>query len=338
MGLIYFCLIISLTINASFSQSLSNINYQPHREYTEQSIFDLENIPEENIDIGLWSLVIAKEYDSTVDINYYLTQLDEMVVEINRMIAGRDGDMLKFSMTKMFIYDTGQWNNKDPFSYDLNDPFGKDIRKKLLSYYIDNKKGNCISMPTLFLSLMERVDPNIQFSGVTVPRHLFCRLYDSQSGEIWNVETTNGGTPARDEWYIEQYNITQTGIDSGLFLRTLTKKEYVGELCQILSFKYRNEEDFDKALEYNRLFLRLNNNSATALVQEGALIAWKGISLQDSIKSQKRRPTKVEYERLKFYFVESDKYINLAKSKGWKPETQEDREDYLKTILQEKDK
>lgn len=318
-------------------QAFSN-NYNTEIENTNQSVFDILNITEDQIDIGHWALIIANECDSTVNINQYLKKLDNMVSEIYRMIAGRDGDMLKFIMTKMFLYDTGQWNNYQPFLYDLDDPMGKENNSQLLSYYIDNKKGNCVSMPTLFISLMERVDPDIQFFGSTAPLHLFCRMYDRQSGDLWNVEATNGGTPARDEWYSEQFHITQTAIDSGLYLSTLTKKEYVGELIGTIVSKYRSEGQYEKALEYNELRLKINPNSATGLVQQGALFGWIGHTKQENILRQNRKPTEKELKELKLYKKESDRYIDIALSKGWRQTTPEEEAEYLDRIQKEKDK
>jgi len=216
--------------------------YRTPGEYYNQSIFDLVNEKEEKIDIGLWALIIAKEYDSTIDVQKYLIQLNLIAAEIKRMLAGREKDMDKFLATKMYLYDAGKWNDNKPFSYDLKDPFGNILEHQFLSNYVDTKKGNCVSMPTLFLALMERIDPSVPFIGVKAPLHLFCRLKDRQTGDIWNVETTNGGHPARNEWYIDQMNISQTALKSGLYLKDLTKKEYLAELIGPLVHKYKTSK------------------------------------------------------------------------------------------------
>ncbi|MFO7445565.1 MAG: hypothetical protein R6W90_04325, partial [Ignavibacteriaceae bacterium] len=143
---------------------------------TGQSIFDIQNEKEENLNIGYWALVIAKEFDSNVDIENYLKKLDEMTEEINLMLSGRTGDMDKLLAVKTFIYEPGIWNDSLPFSYDMDDPLGEITDHRLLSSYMDTKKGNCVSMPTLFLALMERLDPAVNFYGVKAPLHLFCRL------------------------------------------------------------------------------------------------------------------------------------------------------------------
>jgi len=197
--------------------------YNPIREYSGQTIFDFEDVLEENIDIGLWSLIIAKEYDSSINVEAYLHTLDTMSARIQYMVGPREGDMVKFMMTKMYQFDPGEWNSGNVFSYDLDDPLGENSRNKLLSTYMGTKKGNCVSMPILFLALMERVDSNIPFHGVSVPIHWFCRLHERESGKIWNVEPTSGGHSNRDVWYIEGMNVPQFAIDSGTYMADMTK-------------------------------------------------------------------------------------------------------------------
>ncbi|MFH2047947.1 MAG: hypothetical protein ABIJ12_00740 [bacterium] len=109
--------------------------YNPIREYTGQSIFDIENVPEENIDIGLWSLIIAKECDSSINVTDYLHTLDTMASRVQYMVGPRTGDMVRFMMTKMYQFYPGEWNNSSIFSYDLDDPLGENPRSKLLSTY-----------------------------------------------------------------------------------------------------------------------------------------------------------------------------------------------------------
>jgi regulator of sirC expression with transglutaminase-like and TPR domain len=302
-------------------------------KYGSYSIWDLATIPEQDIDIGYWALVIAKECDSTVDIDRYLHTLDSMAASIKYMVGPRDGDIVRLAMTKMYQFDPGEWNDNQVFSYDLDDPMGEQPGARLLSTYLDTHNGNCVSMPTLFLALMERVDPEIPFHGVAAPLHLFCRYRNRQTGEVWNVETTNGGNGMRDVWVIEQFQIRQVSIDSGVYMRDLTKKECVGELVGILVSKYRHAGAYDKALRYAELMLELNPRSLPGIVHKGGLLAWLGHALQERIvKVERRRPTPVEHRKLALYERESESYIKRAKSLGWEPETPESRERYIKTV------
>jgi len=329
-------LVLLVCSSVLLAQSCFPASYQPVRQYTGQTIWQLPDVPEDQLDIGLWALVIAREYDSTTDIPEYLHTLDTMSVEIRRMIAGRDLDMVKLVMTKMYMFDPGEWNQSHPFEYDLDDPFGAKPANRLLSTYIDTRKGNCVSMPTLFLALMERVDPEVLFHGVAAPLHLFCRFIDRQTGELWNVEPTNGGNPCRDEWYIQQMHVPQVGIDSGIYMSDLTKREFLAELITGLVSVARKAGEYDEALGYTDLVLELNPRCILGLVHKGALLAWKGHLLLDSIKTQNREPTLDEHEMLTLYQVESDRYIARARSLGWSPESRQMREEYLRTIEEER--
>ncbi len=322
----------------TFAQSNFPQSYTPTREYTGQTIWDIVSVPEENIDVGLWALIIAKEFDSSVDVEKHLIELDEMAVEIRKMIAGRNQDIVKFLMTRMFLYESGIWNDSQPFTYDLDDPLGKKLENQLLSTYLETRKGNCVSMPTLFLALMERIDPNVPFRGVEAPIHLFCRFYDRQTGDIWNVEAANGGNPARNQWYIDKMGITQTAIDSGIYMRDLTKKEFIGELLYTIIAKHREKEDYKKALKYAELCLQLNPKSVIGMVQKGAIMAWLGYNILEGAKVEKRNPTTDEIQKLRRYEIESKKYIESAMILGWRRETPEQREQYLEAVKKEKER
>jgi regulator of sirC expression with transglutaminase-like and TPR domain len=328
---------VLLFTSLSFSQQKIDIKYNPIAEYNGQTIWKIKDVPEENIDIGLWALIIAKEFDHSIDVNKYLAELDMMKVEILKMVGNRENDLVKFLMTRMFIYETGQWNDR-PFSYDLNDPLGEHLENQLLSSYIDNRKGNCISMPTLFLALMERVDPEIRIYGNYAPLHLFCRFYDRESGDVWNVETTNGGNPARNIWYIETLGISKTAIDSGAYMQDLTKKQYIGELLNTLVSKYRRIADYEKAMQYVDLMLELNPKSIAGFVHKGALFSWYGHLLVEKAKNEHRILKESEQTQVRMYKSKSDKYIEKAKSLGWQPQSKQQREDYLNEIKNEKSK
>ncbi len=187
-------------------------------------------------------------------------------------------------------------------------------------------------MPTLFLSLMERIDSNIPFHGVCAPKHLFCRLHDRQDGKIWNVEATNGGNNMRDAWVIEKFGISQGSVDSGGYMRDLTKKEYLAELIGGLVTLYRQKELYEKAFELTDVMLALNPNSLIGLVHKGAISAWLGYNLQKELSLSGRPSKPEEEEKISLYRIDSEKYIRRAEMLGWRPETLESQERYLKAI------
>ena len=328
--LLLFCaLVVGLSVDLSCTAQAEATS---SRFSAEHSIWDLPSIPDLEIDIGYWSIIVAHECDSTVEVTRYLSMLDTMAAQIIFMVGPREGDMVRFAMTRTYLYEPGEWNGGHVFSYDLDDPLGDKPDAKLLPTYLDTHRGNCVTMPTLFLALMERVDPAVPFCGVSAPLHLFCRLHDRQDGSVWNVEATNGGNSMRDEWVIEQFRISQTAIDSGAYLRDMTKKEYVAALLGTLVSRYCRAGEYDKALSYADLVLEVSSRSIGGLVQKGSVLAWQGQTLKERILAERRKPTPVELDSLKFYAIESDRYIQRAESLGWEPETPESRERYLQTI------
>ena len=84
---------------------------------------------------------------------------------------------------------------------ELADPFGLRVENKLLSTYMRTRLGNCVSMPTLFMILAERV--GLEASFVVAPLHVFVRFNHPERGPT-NVEATSGAHFARDEWYREK--------------------------------------------------------------------------------------------------------------------------------------
>lgn len=329
---------LGLGIFACFAQSRFPEKYTPVRDYHEQSIWELPDIAEADIDVGLWALIIAKEIDSEVDVDTNLQLLDDMAAEVKRMLAGRTRDIEKVSMTRTFLYESGIWNGERPFSYDLDDPMGMKIENKLLSSYLVSRKGNCLSMPLLFIALMERIDPDVSFHAVKAPLHLFCRLHDRQTGDVWNIEATNGGHPARNQWYIETMDIPQKAIDSGLYLKDLTKKELLADLVHPLVSKYRFEEDYEKAMTYADLILQIFPTSYVGLVSKGALEAWLGHNIVQKAKTENRPLTEAEKSKVEKHASASRKYIETARAMGWQPETEAQQQSYLLTIREQKAK
>lgn len=66
------------------------------------------------------------------------------------------------------------------------------------------------------------------------------------------------------------------------------------------------------------------------------MLAWKGQVLLDKITLKNRKPTQQEHKNLLYFKEESYRFIERAKSLGWKLESPNSREEYLRTINEEK--
>ena len=141
----------------------------------------------------------------------------------------------------------------------------------------------------------------------------------------------------RDEWAIERFGIPRAAIDSGTYMRSLSKREYIAELIGVLVLKYRDAQEYDRALRLADLVLELNPRSVTGIVNKASILGWLGHRMQERIiMIERRRPTGEEAEKLRLYKTHSDSLIERARSLGWEPETPESRERYLQTVMEAK--
>ncbi|MEH6700153.1 transglutaminase family protein [Parasphingorhabdus sp.] len=170
-----------------------------------------------------------KIVNPSVDVEKIESQLKLMTAEAWVVAGPNPSDIDKLKAVRQVIYDAGKWNDNIPFSYDHDDPFGLKVENKLLSTYLQTRRGNCVSMPVLHLILAERLGLNVHLS--TAPLHMFIRYTNSTTGRSINIEPTSGGYPARDIWYRQKLPISDQAIERGLYLRTLTKRESIAHMA-----------------------------------------------------------------------------------------------------------
>ena len=152
--------------------------------------------PESKMDLGRIKLTIDKMIDPTINIDAGLKQIDRIVAQIQAMPGQGRSSKGKVQALKKYLYENGPWNDYQAYSYDLDDPLAKKIRNKLLPTYLESKKGNCVTMPLLFVILGQRLGIDVTIS--TAPLHLFVKYTDSETGATYNLETTSGANPARE--------------------------------------------------------------------------------------------------------------------------------------------
>jgi regulator of sirC expression with transglutaminase-like and TPR domain len=249
-------LIIGCCLQARAQAPVPGLPHPPAR-YTDQSIWDLPNVPEEKVDLGLWALVIAKEFDPSVDVQAGLDLLDSMAETIRRTLPPKATDWQKVQAVRTFQYDSGAWNRRHPFHFDLTDQIGDSGEKLTLTDYLRTRAGNCVTMPTLFLALMERVAPEVHLAGAITPDHVYLRYHDRRTGKRVNVETTNGGQILTDRTIADQVGgVTDLAVSNGLWMRDVTKKEILARMMEPLALRARLRRNYRMEQGYTLLMLQ----------------------------------------------------------------------------------
>ncbi|MGH8454335.1 MAG: transglutaminase family protein, partial [Nevskiales bacterium] len=96
-----------------------------------------------------------------------------------------------------------------------------------LNGILDTKRGICYTMPLLYMAVAQRLGYPIY--PVAAPDHLFLR-YASYGFREQNIEATSGGKYIPDATYIRNFAVSQRGLESGSYLRTLSYREFLGYL------------------------------------------------------------------------------------------------------------
>lgn len=138
-----------------------------------QAIRVLLESPDDKIDLARAKLTLDRMIDPSIDVESNAKQLDAMAGEIRAMLPANPTSLQKMETLIQYMYKAGAWNDNQAYSYDLNDPFGKNVRNKLLPTYLMTRKGNCLSMPVLFIILGQKIGLTVTAS--TTPAHLFVK-------------------------------------------------------------------------------------------------------------------------------------------------------------------
>lgn len=192
------------------------------------------------------------------------------LVDAARQMAGpKPSDACKLAAIRQAIYVAGAWNYNRAFSYDLDDPFGTQVKSKMLSTYVRTRKGNCVSMPTLFLIVADRMGLKVRLAAA--PLHLFVRFTDAAGAEH-NLETTSGGHEARLEWYRSNLPMTDRAIASGIYMRTLSKRETIAQMASSVLDHLIDQRRYQEASDVADAILAVNPRDAYAMVKKGSAV------------------------------------------------------------------
>jgi len=206
-----------------------------------KSVESLFTLPENQIDIGKASLTLAEELFPVINIKAYAKKIDELVDGVRNLANGStDPDYRIRALNTYLFRDAG-------FGYDFSDPYGKDIKNSFITGILDTKKGQCLTMPLLYLIVAQRLGYPVH--AVDVPDHFFLRYVDPNLKQQ-NIEATNGGQYAPDEFYIKDLDISEQSIKNGGYLKTLSNRELLAILLAQSSYWWAMHGDEIKCINY----------------------------------------------------------------------------------------
>lgn len=309
-------------------------SFEPARSADFEEIRVIRSIlrhPEDKIDLGRVKLTIDKMIDPSINVERSVKTLDAMAAAVRAMPEYGASSTSRLEALRRYVYVSGTWNGHRPFEYDLDDPLGANIKNKLLPTYLSSRKGNCVSMPLLFVILGQRI--GIDVTASLVPKHVFVK-YRDDLGTWINLEATSGANPARDVWVREQSPFTDEALANGLYMQPLTKKETIAVMAGTLSEYWLRHGDYEKAIALSDLTLAYYPKDVAAMLQKAT-----GYGRIARTQFEEKYPTPKQIpadDRGYFEYLIHQHRSLVAKAEklGWREETKEDMDKYLWSIKQ----
>ncbi|MEL1263274.1 transglutaminase family protein [Pseudoxanthomonas putridarboris] len=290
-------------------------------------------LSEEQVDYAATKLTVDRLIDPSTDDDAVHRELDAWERAVRGNVPQDPTARQVLDALLKTLYEPGPWNQGKPFSYDLTDPLGKNPKNKQLATYLATRKGNCVSMPILFLILGQRL--GLPVALVTAPNHVMVKFADNAQQAWLNVEATAGGFKY-DSSYERETGITEKAIENGLYLRPLLPREGMGVIASSLMEHYGATKDGDALMAVADLALGANPKDPVALV-------WKAnayyLQLQQRYVSKYPNATNIppaqvaDYQHLS---RENLVWFSKAEALGWVQKTPEQEASYLQSIQREK--
>jgi regulator of sirC expression with transglutaminase-like and TPR domain len=299
-----------------------------------REIRTLLSTPEAQLDLAKAKLMLDHMIDPSIDVASTLKQLDAMAAQAKALVPSNANKRETLHALQVYLYVAGPWNNQQPFQYDLEDPLGQNIRNKLLTTYLAKRKGNCVSMPMLFIILGQKL--GLDVTAAKAPLHIFVKFRDEQ-GQMINIEATTGGFK-QDASYKKDFPMTKEAIASGIYMRRLGKRGTVVAMAETLQQFYGQQGLQERRIAIGEILLRADSKDVTTMLHLGS--AYYQL-LQKHFLSKYSTPNAIPLAE-RPYFEELGRnnqlWFNEAEALGWREQTKADDEEYLRTIKKVKAK
>ena len=222
-----------------------------------------------------------------------------------------------------------------PMKYDYNDPWGKDDWvNRFIIKLMATKKGQCYSLPMLYLILCEAIgaEAHLAYS----PSHSYIKFKDN-SGNWYNLELTNGRI-VTDAYMVGSGFITAEAIKNRTYMEPQTKHQVIAQCIVDLAGGYIYKYGYDRFVKQCAdAVLKYDKNSLSGLMlkanYEGQRLEYIAnqidVAPRDTIKAHAPRAYKLLEERNKLY--------DKIDATGYREMPKEAYEDWLRFMNEAKE-
>jgi tetratricopeptide (TPR) repeat protein len=264
-----------------------------------RSIKQVLRLRAEEVDLATAALIISEQWSDIVHGRRYLTRLDNMALEIRGRLKSKKlkANHKAVAVINKYLFDELGFKPVSE-ARDPNDLF--------LHSVLDRKRGHCLSLSILYLSLGERL--GLPLYGVVVPEHFFVRYDDGQVR--FNIETTSKGGYAPDEHYINKFKVPKKRRSS-IYMANLNNIQTLGCFFNNLGNSYDDIGDTKHALTALERAVEINPSLSESRTNLGNVY----------LKKEQVRKAIYEYRRaLRINPGDAKAHNNLGNAytkKGW---------------------
>jgi regulator of sirC expression with transglutaminase-like and TPR domain len=237
----------------SLGKNLKNRSLKGHKIWDIQEIVKL-NVDEIDLARALFLEELEQEKNAVYKTRYFEVCLDLMALQILATLKDNASDIDKINAINDFIF----YEKKFRFPPQSNQAREIDTYT-FLSSVIDSRRGVCLGVSILYLSLAQRLGLNLEI--ITPPGHIYVRY--NKSGNIINIETTARGVNYPSEIYL--------GIE--------TKKLQQRNIKEVVGLAFINQASVYWANEHYDTAVSLYKKSMKYLPQDPHLKQMLGLNL-----------------------------------------------------------
>ena len=295
-----FCLILVLACHllTLADEPLANENIDGLYVRSIEQVLRLEP---DQIDIGTAALIISEEWSDMVYGRQCQDSLDDMTIEIKKRLSNKNIPLNYYAIEIINDYLFNELDFKAV--KDANN--AEDL---FLHSVLERKRGYCLSLSILYLSIGERL--GLDLHGVVVPGHFFVRYDDGRVK--FNIETTSGGKFASDEHYLEKFKVPD---GDNIYMTNLTKRQSLGCFFNNLGNSYISvnntpaaKKAFDNAIDIAPTLAEAHMNLGNIYLDSNSL----QLALSEYQKSLYINPQNAKtYSNIGNVYLKQKKY-NLA--------------------------
>lgn len=186
-------------------------------------------------------------------------------------LSSKNNLALNYGIQKLYSQQNIFYNSKTKqtisvpkIKYDFDDFMGeKDYSKMFAWKLLATGKGQCHSMPLLYLMIAEQLNAKAYLS--LAPEHSFIQFLD-RNKNIMNFETTNGNLVS-NTWLAQSGYITAQALQNKTYLDTLSQRKLYAQMLSDLLLGYLDNFSYDDFAEQMRQrILQINADNTTALI------------------------------------------------------------------------